>query len=215
MSISPTQSLRKKTILRAPRAKRDALSGGQRMPRRRPSRCADCRLKSCLAGCRRLLAIRSESDPAPLMQELAAGYAAGAAGDSGARFSAWVRRWLRRQIAAGPLAFSSRRLMLPKLFLNRIGSAGAFRPMGHRIGYGAGHYDRTLARLRDSKKIIAIGLAFAVQEIETIPRCHTTWRWIMCYGNAAIRFRSRNLRILFVGDWSASRPHRHSEHLPA
>jgi len=45
----------------------------------------------------------------------------------------------------------------------------AFDRLGHRIGYGAGHYDRTLARLRDSKKIIAIGLAFAVQEIETIP----------------------------------------------
>jgi 5-formyltetrahydrofolate cyclo-ligase len=45
----------------------------------------------------------------------------------------------------------------------------AFDRSGHRIGYGAGHYDRTLARLRDSKKIIAIGLAFAVQEIETIP----------------------------------------------
>ena len=45
----------------------------------------------------------------------------------------------------------------------------AFDLAGHRIGYGAGHYDRTLGKLRASKPIVAIGLAFAVQEIETIP----------------------------------------------
>jgi 5-formyltetrahydrofolate cyclo-ligase len=45
----------------------------------------------------------------------------------------------------------------------------AFDRAGHRIGYGAGHYDRTLQQLRTSKTIVAIGLAFAVQEIETIP----------------------------------------------
>ena len=38
-----------------------------------------------------------------------------------------------------------------------------------RIGYGAGHYDHTFAHLRKSKAITGIGLAFAVQEIESIP----------------------------------------------
>ena len=45
----------------------------------------------------------------------------------------------------------------------------AFDRVGHRIGYGAGHYDRTLEQLRTAKPIVAIGLAFAVQEIEAIP----------------------------------------------
>lgn len=45
----------------------------------------------------------------------------------------------------------------------------AFDREGHRIGYGAGYYDRTLERLRSSKPIIAIGVGFAVQEIERVP----------------------------------------------
>ena len=45
----------------------------------------------------------------------------------------------------------------------------AFDRFGHRIGYGAGHYDYTLAHLRKVKAVISIGLAFAAQEIEAVP----------------------------------------------
>ena len=45
----------------------------------------------------------------------------------------------------------------------------AFDRQGHRIGYGAGHYDFTLEHLRKAKTIIAIGLAFSVQEIKAVP----------------------------------------------
>src|SRR5260221_146751 len=40
---------------------------------------------------------------------------------------------------------------------------------GYCIGYGAGHYDYTLEHLRKAKAIIAIGTAFAVQEIKAVP----------------------------------------------
>jgi 5-formyltetrahydrofolate cyclo-ligase len=45
----------------------------------------------------------------------------------------------------------------------------AFDRRGHRIGYGAGHYDRTLAALRARKPILAVGVAYAVCEVAEIP----------------------------------------------
>jgi 5-formyltetrahydrofolate cyclo-ligase len=44
-----------------------------------------------------------------------------------------------------------------------------FDRAGHRIGYGAGYYDMTIHRLRGIKKVTAIGIAFAAQEIARVP----------------------------------------------
>ncbi|MTH36493.1 5-formyltetrahydrofolate cyclo-ligase [Paracoccus limosus] len=40
---------------------------------------------------------------------------------------------------------------------------------GNRLGYGGGFYDRTLQALRAVSPVLAIGLAYAVQEIRLIP----------------------------------------------
>jgi 5-formyltetrahydrofolate cyclo-ligase len=46
----------------------------------------------------------------------------------------------------------------------------AFDMTGHRIGYGAGHYDRAIDRLlRKGLKPRLIGIAFDVQKVEEIP----------------------------------------------
>ena len=39
----------------------------------------------------------------------------------------------------------------------------------HRLGYGAGFYDRTLAGLRARKKVLAIGVAYSAQRVAEVP----------------------------------------------
>jgi len=45
----------------------------------------------------------------------------------------------------------------------------AFDRKGYRLGYGGGIYDATLSQLRAKKPVVAIGLAYARQEADTIP----------------------------------------------
>lgn len=46
----------------------------------------------------------------------------------------------------------------------------AFDAAGNRIGYGAGHYDRAIARLREKGMTPRlVGIAFSCQEVEAVP----------------------------------------------
>lgn len=57
----------------------------------------------------------------------------------------------------------------------------AFDRRCYRLGYGGGHYDRTLAALRKDGSIISIGLAFDEQEVDEVPVCPYDERldWIL------------------------------------
>jgi 5-formyltetrahydrofolate cyclo-ligase len=116
--------------------------------------------------------IRSEIDPVPLMRALVAQGAQLALPAIGARghplqFRCWSPGDTLMRGALGILEPSpAAGELLPEIVLVPL---AAFDRAGHRIGYGAGHYDRTLAQLRRLKTIAAIGLAFAAQEVEAVP----------------------------------------------
>ncbi len=126
--------------------------------------------------------IRSEIDPIPLMRKLAVpgvqlalpaiiagdqALPAIIAGDQPLIFRAWSPD---DRLARGRLGIlepsADAKEVVPDILLVPL---AAFDRAGHRIGYGAGHYDRTLEQLRKLKAITAVGVAVAVQEVEAVP----------------------------------------------
>ncbi|MGA2124997.1 MAG: 5-formyltetrahydrofolate cyclo-ligase [Xanthobacteraceae bacterium] len=116
--------------------------------------------------------MRSEISPWPLLRRLA---------DEGARLALPVvigrgQALVFRAFALGdalgsgvwgirePLAGSPE--VAPDILIVPL---AAFDRTGQRIGYGAGYYDLTLARLRAEKTVVAAGLAFQAQEIAAVP----------------------------------------------
>jgi 5-formyltetrahydrofolate cyclo-ligase len=138
--------------------------------------------------------IRSEFDPTPLMRKLVSLGARLAlpvisARDAPLQFRAWT---LNDKLQRGPLGIlepsPEAAEITPDILLVPL---VAFDRSGHRIGYGAGHYDRTLAQLRALKKIIAIGLAFSAQEIPGVSfSAHDARLDLVLTENETIDFRS-------------------------
>lgn len=117
---------------------------------------------------------RSEIDPRPLMARFArAGWrlalpaTPAKGGDAPLTFRLW-----RPGDAMAPHPFGmaepppTAETVRPDLLLVPL---LGFDAAGHRLGYGAGYYDRTLAALRATGPVRAIGLAFAGQAVERLP----------------------------------------------
>jgi len=118
-------------------------------------------------------AIRSEIDVRPLMLALAAA--------TGADLALPVvvargrpllfRRWRADLVlTAGPFGTAhppeSEPALMPDLVLVPL---LAFDRRRHRLGYGAGFYDRTLAALRAAGPVTAVGIAYGAQQVDAVP----------------------------------------------
>ena len=117
--------------------------------------------------------IRSEIDVRPLMLALASATGALLAMPvvAGRGQALAFRRWEAGvPMIEGPFGTAhpaeSEPVLVPDLLLVPL---LAFDRQRHRLGYGAGFYDRTLAGLRAAGPVTAVGIAYAAQEVAMVP----------------------------------------------
>jgi len=116
--------------------------------------------------------MRSEINPVPLMRRLADAGACLALPVTPMRGNPLIMRaWaFGDELSSGVWGIREPKADAPEVFPDiMLVPLAAFDREGHRIGYGAGYYDLTIARIRAMKPVTAIGLAFAAQEIEKVP----------------------------------------------
>ena len=116
--------------------------------------------------------LKSEINPLPLMKTLAAAGAQLALPAIAGRGKPLTMRAYAfgDEFARGQWGIREPKPERPEVFPDvLIVPLACFDRAGHRIGYGAGYYDMTIRRLRDMKKVVAIGIAFAAQEIAKVP----------------------------------------------
>jgi 5-formyltetrahydrofolate cyclo-ligase len=116
--------------------------------------------------------IKSEIDALPLMQKLASAGARLALPVVAGRGKPLIMRACKpgEPLRKGGWGISEPSADAPEVVPDiLIVPLLAFDRRGHRIGYGAGYYDMTIAALRARKPIVAAGIAFAAQEIAAVP----------------------------------------------
>ncbi len=117
------------------------------------------------------LPIRDELDPMPAMLALAElGYRLCVPVVEGRGQPLRFREW-RPGVATVPGPFGvavpeAGEWLVPELLVVPM---LAFDARAYRLGYGGGFYDRTLAALRAEREVVALGFAYAGQEVPRVP----------------------------------------------
>ena len=132
-------------------------------------------LSSVLAGYRGVamsgyMPIRSEINPLDAMAEASAHGVVGVpviqAAGKPLLFSRWEPECRLKEGPFGASIPEQDDFFEPELVIVPL---VAFDRMGGRLGYGGGFYDRTLELLRSKRPTLAIGFAFAAQEMTDLP----------------------------------------------
>lgn len=118
--------------------------------------------------------IRTEVDPRPLMADWGETGVVGVPVITGAGEPLEFHRWTPTAVMVdGPFGAPVPEAADPVIPQVVIVPMVAFDRDGGRLGYGGGFYDRTLEKLRRDGEVHAVGLAFAAQEAEGLPRERT------------------------------------------
>ena len=132
-------------------------------------------LSEVLAGYRGVplsgyMAMRTEIDPTPAMEEAAAHGPVGVPVIIGAaqplKFRSWQPDSAMIKGEFGAFIPETGDWMTPQIVVVPL---VAFDRSGGRLGYGGGFYDRTLEALRAKQPTMAIGFAYAAQEDANLP----------------------------------------------
>jgi 5-formyltetrahydrofolate cyclo-ligase len=116
--------------------------------------------------------MKTEINPFPLMRKLAGAGASLALPAIAGRGKPLIMRAYAfgNEFARGQWDIREPKSDMPEVLPDvLIVPLACFDRAGHRVGYGAGYYDMTIHRLRAMKRVVAIGIAFAAQEIPRVP----------------------------------------------